>query len=810
MAGENHTGPFGVLGWLVSRSSVVVVVFWVAVALLAYLYLPPLDDRVTGDLSDLVAEPEDFVSGSAGNLPSGGGGAGTAPDAVPSDPTLPNDGSGGSSPSDDPTSGNVPVAPSVSGASENGGVPTGDPSAGDGMLSGVVEAPAMLVFSDPAGLDAGDFAEIRERLGRFEGAERPYRLVSAVPMPLGGLEAAGDGATAGRQTSLPVLLFFEPGISPTGIGTGTTKARELASEGGGSSDGSSITVTSTGTAPAQNDSADAIEESLPVVTVATLSAIFLILAFTYRSVVTPFIPLASVGLSAFLTLRLIAYLAAVFGVRIPSQVEPVILVLLFGVGTDYALFLLSRTRRSLAAGNTRLDAAQEGLARTGPVVLSSAAVLVAAFMVLSGAELEVYRALGPGLALALCVVTLVTVTLVPALLAISGRLAFGGSLTRLRRNEVRTRRRDEPHNGVEVPSTRRAGLLERRPALVAGVILSALAVASLGVLGLRVGFDQVGALPEDAPSALGYEALSDSAPAGILSPVNVIVGGDGLASLSPDERSYRLERLQSEIWATGGYAAVVGPGDSGLLPGVEFLAEGGSSARFVLVSYDSPYSPTSLDQIRDLRERMPEILDRSGLDGLEVRYGGQAVLAAEARTVSDTDLERLAPLVFGVAFVVLALLLRTPVAPVYLLLSTALGFAATLGVATVFFQGILGEAGVVYYVPFALFLLLVALGSDYNIFIMSAIREEARRKPLKEAVADALSDTGRTISAAGLALSASFALLALIPLQDFRQIGLTVAAGILLDTFVIRPLLVPALVLILGKPGFWPAKVRDE
>lgn len=797
MAGENHTGPFGVLGWLVSRGSVAVVAFWVAVALLAYLYLPPLDDRVTGDLSDLVAEPENFVSGSAGDLPSGGGGAGTAPDAVPSATDLPNDGSGGSSP-----------APSASGASENGGVPTGDSGAGDGMLSGVVEAPAMLVFSDPAGLDAGDFAEIRERLERFEGTERPYRLVSAAPVPLGGLGAAGNGATAaGRQTSLPVLLFFEPGISPTGIGTGTTEARELASGGGGSSDGSSITVTSTGTAPAQNDSADAIEESLPVVTVATLSVIFLILAFTYRSVLIPFIPLASVGLSAFLTLRLIAYLATVFGVMVPSQVEPVILVLLFGVGTDYALFLLSRTRRSLAAGNTRLDAAREGLARTGPVVLSSAAVLIAAFMVLAGAELEVYRALGPALALALCVVTLVTVTLVPALLAISGRMAFGrmafgGSLTRLRR--------DEPRNGVEAPSTRRAGLLERRPALVAGVILLLLAVASLGALGLRVGFDQVGALPDDAPSALGYEALSDSAPAGILSPVNVIVGGDDLASLSPDERSYRLERLRSEIWATGGYAAVVGPGDSGLLPGVRFLAEGGTSARFVLVSYDSPYSPTSLDQIRDLRERMPEILDRSGLGGLEVRYGGQAVLAAEARAVSDTDLQRLAPLVFGVAFIVLALLLRTPVAPVYLLLSTALGFAATLGVATVFFQGILGEAGVVYYVPFALFLLLVALGSDYNIFIMSAIREEARRKPLKEAVADALTGTGRTISAAGLALSASFALLALIPLQDFRQIGLTVAAGILLDTFVIRPLLVPALVLVLGRLGFWPVKVRDE
>ena len=168
----------------------------------------------------------------------------------------------------------------------------------------------------------------------------------------------------------------------------------------------------------------------------------------------------------------------------------------------------------------------------------------------------------------------------------------------------------------------------------------------------------------------------------------------------------------------------------------------------------------------------------------------------------------MAPLLFAVSFVVLALLLRTPVAPLYLLGSTALSFTATLGVCAVLFGDVLGQGGVVYYVPFVLFLLLVALGSDYNIFIMAAVREEAASRPLGEAVSVALERTGPTINAAGLALAASFLALTLIPLQDFFQVGTAVALGVLLDAFVIRTLLVPALVLLVGPLGFWPAKRR--
>jgi RND superfamily putative drug exporter len=339
------------------------------------------------------------------------------------------------------------------------------------------------------------------------------------------------------------------------------------------------------------------------------------------------------------------------------------------------------------------------------------------------------------------------------------------------------------------------------------VIVAGLIFASAGNLGLRVGFDQLANLPDSAASVRGYEELSGEFPGGVLAPVNVLVRGENL-----DEKNRELLRLQSglqaELLDAGGFALTFGPQYAGRVPEIDFVTPDGSAARVLLVFDGPPFSSEALDQARRLQDRLPTLLEQAGLEDATGVVGGQTALSVAARDTSAADLERVAPLLFAVSFVVLALLLRTPVAPVYLVVSTALSFAATMGVCTVIFQNVLGQDGVVYYVPFTLFLLLVALGSDYNIFIMAAVREEAEGRPLKEAVPAALARTGPTINAAGLTLAASFFALTLIPLQDFFQVGTAVALGVLLDAFVIRTLLVPALVLLVGPVGFWPAKAR--
>jgi len=713
-------GFFGVFGWLLVRLRFVVVIFWAIVALAAYLYLPPLGSSTTSSLSDVVPE-------------------------------------------------SAPAARAQSQAED---------------LSGPVEAPAILVYSNPEGFTEADLARMRDGVQRLnEGPGRPYRLQRAVPLAA---QNQSDPTRVDRSLlgnrALPVLLFFEGGTRLTGIVTSAREIRE-ALEGSGP-----LRTTVTGIRLVQNDTKVAIDRNLRLVTVATMLAIFLVVALTYRSLVAPLIPLTSIALATFLTLRILGWITSELGVSVPSQIEPIIVVLLFGVGTDYALFLLSRTRQALEEGSGRVEAARIGVERVGGVLLSSAAVLIAAFALLVFAQLGIYRALGPGLALALGIVFVVTLTLVPALLAVLGPAAFG------ERRSV----------GWRTPSRR---TLMRRSALIAGILGAGLMFAASGSLGLKVGFDQLGNLREGAPSVRGYEELTEEYPGGILAPVNVLVQGEDL-----NERGEELLRLQGELQAelldAGGSAITFGPQYAGRVPGIDFVTPDGSAARILLVFYDSPFSSEALDQAQRLQDDLPTLLQRSGLRDATGVIGGQTALAAAARDTSGTDLKNVAPLVFAVSFVVLALLLRTPVAPIYLLGSTALSFAATMGVCTVLFQNVLGQGGGVYYVPFTLFLLLIALGSDYNIFIMAAIREEAETKPLTEAVPAALARTGPAINAAGLALAASFLALALIPLRDFFQIGTAVALGVLLDAFVIRTLLVPALVFLVGPRGFWPTKVR--
>ncbi|QIN83569.1 MMPL family transporter [Rubrobacter tropicus] len=713
-------GFFGALGWLLVRLRFAVVLFWAAVALAAYLYLPALGDSTSSSLADVVPES----------------------------------------------------APAARAEAQAEG------------LAGSVEAPAILVYSNPEGFSGPDLDQMAYGVQRLnEGPGRLYGLRRAVPL------AAQNPSNPTRvdrdllgDEALPVLLYFEPGTRLTEIATGVGEIREdLGSPG-------PLRTSATGIRLVQHDTKIAIEGNLVLVTVVTTLAIFLVVALAYRSLVAPLIPLASIGLATFLTLRVLGWVAAVQGVSIPAQIEPIIVVLLFGVGTDYALFLLSRTRQALEEGTGRLEAARVGVEKVGGILLSSAAVLIAAFALLVLADLGLYRALGPGLALALCIVFAVTLTLVPALLAVLGPAAFGRRSLAPRRDPSRR------------PAFRRAGPIS--VVLVAGLV-----VASAGNLGLKVGFDQLANLPESATSVRGYEELTGEFPGGVLAPVNVLVRGEDL-----DEKNEELLRLQtgmqSELLDAGGSALTFGPQYAGRVPEIDFVSPDGSAARVLLVFYGPPFSPEALDQARGLQERLPVLLDEAGLEDATGVVGGQTALSAAARDTSEDDLKKVAPLLFAVSFVVLALLLRTPVAPVYLLISTALSFTATMGVCALLFQNVFGQDGVVYYVPFTLFLLLVALGSDYNIFIMAAVREEAEGRPLKEAVPAALARTGPTINAAGLALAASFLALTLIPLQDFFQVGVAVALGVLLDAFVIRTLLVPALVLLVGPAGFWPAKVR--
>jgi RND superfamily putative drug exporter len=272
-----------------------------------------------------------------------------------------------------------------------------------------------------------------------------------------------------------------------------------------------------------------------------------------------------------------------------------------------------------------------------------------------------------------------------------------------------------------------------------------------------------------------------------------------------------LARLQALIAAQPGIALVLGAGDNPL--NISFgaaLATSGNAARYFVVLDSDPLGAQAISIVRHLQKQMPGLLKRAGLPGAQAAYAGDTALSAE--TINDTlgDLGRIAPVSLAAMLLILIIYLRALVAPLYLVAASMLSFAAALGITAYVFQGLLGEGGLSFFVPFIAAVLLISLGSDYNVFLIGNIWEEARRTSLRDAVATGATRSARAITLAGFILAGSFALLFIIPLEEFRQIALVMTIGLLLDSLLIRTILVPALVMIVGAASSWPSRRFQE
>jgi RND superfamily putative drug exporter len=264
--------------------------------------------------------------------------------------------------------------------------------------------------------------------------------------------------------------------------------------------------------------------------------------------------------------------------------------------------------------------------------------------------------------------------------------------------------------------------------------------------------------------------------------------------------------LQHAIARQQGVAGVVGPSDLPVQTRALNLmaARDGNAVRFAVVERTDPLGAAAVGRVRALQRALPGLARSAGLAGVRFEVGGETALTAEAIDATSADMRRIAVAVLAVTFVLLAVFLRALLAPVYLLAASVLALLAALGVSVWIFQDMLGYDGLVYFVPFAVGVLLVSLGSDYNIFVVGRIWEEARRRPLRDAVAVAAPRASRAITTAGVALAASFAVLAVIPLDQFRELAAAMAFGVIIDAFVVRSLLVPAMVALFGRAGRWP------
>jgi RND superfamily putative drug exporter len=616
-------------------------------------------------------------------------------------------------------------------------------------------------------------------------------LAGAFPLPNTAGLLVG---TAEHSTTIITFLYFQPGTSFSQQTAGANKyARWYLNQP------ADHVVGVTGPIPAEYAQSQIIQNHVFWVELFTVLAIALILGLRFRSVGAPLAALACAGAAYVLAVRVVAWTAQRMGISLPPDLDPVLVVLLLGVTTDYAVFFLDGMRARLAEGVPRVPAARLATAESSPIIATAGLIVAAATASLAVARTDLLRAFGPALALTVLTAMVVSMTLEPALMAVFGGLLFRRAPLRRRRPKARDPRARVRFTAARFAATRPMALL------IAAACTVGLLGAAWAARDLRLGSPLIRELPASATAVRASTDASDGFAPGILSPTEILVIGPGVA-----RQSAALARLQDGLARQPGVAELAGP-ENFLAPSGgavallnPMLASSGGAARFVVVEKTDPLDATAISRVRALQDRLASLGRAAGLSGVRFEVAGQTALIADSISSVFGDLGRVALAIIVVTLILLMLFLRSLLAPVYLLAASVLTVFATLGLAMLICRAVLGSASMVYFVPFAAGVLLVSLGSDYNVFVVGRIWEEARRRPVPDAVAVAAPGASRAITTAGVALAASFAMLAVIPLEQFRQLAITMAVGVILDAIAVRSLLVPALVALFGRLGMWP------
>jgi putative drug exporter of the RND superfamily len=640
-----------------------------------------------------------------------------------------------------------------------------------------------VVQHDPHGLSLQTQAKAVQRAVAVDRHEyrdtTPIAAAIAVPNTLGLFPGS-------RQSNTTVVTFLYMPADAT-LADQLASAQQFVDR---HFDASDHVVGVTGSIPERLEQGRLIMGAVPMVELATIAAVMLIVGVAYRSIVAPILTVTVASVAAVLTLHVADAVGRLFGVGMPAETEPLLIALMLGVATDYVVFYLSGMRMQLAAGATPRQAAEWATARFTPIITAAGLIVAAGTGALLVARSEVFRGFGPAMGVAVLIAVAVSVTLMPALLAILGRAALWPS----------RRRPNKAERSGRATIWSRLLTMRLNAAIVLAACVAGLVFAALPVGHLALGLPFNASLPPtDGMRQAASQAESGFAK-GILSPTELVVRANGLTA-----QRAALDRLQQSLSQEPGVAGVLGPDDQ-LVPEQQnmFLTANGTAARYVLILSDDPLDARGIATLSRLHRHLPGLVRQAGLPGARVDLAGDTAIAKYIVDQTTHDLGRIALVALLVNLVILILFLRALVAPLCLLASSVLAIGATLGLTTRVFQDVLGHDGLTFYVPFVTAVLLVALGSDYNVFAVGHAWEEARNRPIRKALAATLPQSARTIRTAGFTLAVSFGLLAIVPLLPFREIAFAMAVGILLDTLIVRSLVVPAMLALVGSLSGWP------
>jgi putative drug exporter of the RND superfamily len=501
-----------------------------------------------------------------------------------------------------------------------------------------------------------------------------------------------------------------------------------------------------------------------------LGVVIVLLLLTYRSPVLWLLPITSAGVALIAAEAVIYELTQHANLTVNGQSEGILVVLVIGASTDYALLLVARYREELRRHEDRHQAMAVALRRAGPAIIASGLTVVTGMLCLMAAESNDISGLGPVAAIGIAVGLIAMITLLPALLVVFGRWIFWPT---------------RPTYGSAEPTTRgiwaRVGnAISRRPRTVWLVTAILLAAGSAGLIGFKFGTLTTAQSFRGTPASVtAQNVLARYFPAGSGEPVDVIA------------TAASGETVRTALATTPGIASVTPPVTK---DGLAFLQATMTPAP------DSPAAYTLVDKIRTTVHAIP---------GADAKVGGGTAINADVESAAAHDRDLLIPLILGVVLIILGLLLRAIVAPLVLIATVVLSFGAALGISSLFFGHVFGFAGADTSVPLFVFVFLVALGIDYNIFLMTRVREESIRSGTRRGALAGLAATGGVITSAGLVLAGTFAVLGTLPLVEFTEIGFAVALGVLLDTIVVRSVLVTALTLDIGRHMWWPSALAN-
>jgi RND superfamily putative drug exporter len=651
------------------------------------------------------------------------------------------------------------------------------------LFGAPVATPYAVVQRDPNGLSAGvQRTTLAKALAVDKGRVPSLRGIVAVPI----LNTMGIvPSSRERGTTIVTFLYF-PHSTASGLAYADTQryTRYLGPR--------LHAVGATGAEPARVEQFDLLSSRLHWTEGATVLLIVLIVGIALRAVLAPLLTVLCAALAFLISQRILGWLEARSGLTMPDELQGVAVALMLGIVTDYSVFYFTSAREALRDGVPTREAVRRSTVLNTPIVFTAGAVVAFGVASLMLGTLGFFRSFGPGMAITVATGLLVSVLLVPAMLRLLGPALFWPGL-----------RQGPP--SVRRWRTKVSHLATRKPVallLVLGVC-AALAAAATGLRnGLPLGLQLVEGLPSNDPVAVSARAAEQGFAPGVVAPTELLLQTRRIQSRGP-----ALERLQAALGRQPHVAGVVGAGDqpAGRRFGGAFAPRGGA-ARYVIIFDSDPTEAPAIGHLERLQRTLPNLLRRVDLGGAAVGWGGETALAVETVQATDTSLWRVILVAFAVNFVFLVLFLRSLFAPLYLLAASAAALAATFGLTIYFFTDVLHDSGLPYYIPVAFSVLLLSLGSDYNIFVVGRIWKEADRRPLQEAVAVAAPRAGRAITVAGVALALSFAMLAIIPITPFAVMAFAMGVGILLDTFLVRSALVPALVVLFGRGARWPRR----